>query len=75
MPAPAPAPTAPVLAQAPKARTRNSSKTLKPDLTDVPELLMKCTKISMGTLQGIPKKPLHISISGVDISLESKSVL
>ena len=44
----------------------------RPDLGRVPELFMKCTKITMGSLEGQPKEPLHISLSGVDINMESE---
>ena len=57
-----------------KGRGAITGLVLKPDLTHIPELYMKCTKIAMGSLEGSPNEPLHIAISGVDISLESKYV-
>jgi len=38
----------------------------------VPELYMRCTKITMGSMFGEPKEPLHIALTGVDINMESE---
>lgn len=53
------------------SRRLSSLAANRPDVTRVPELYMRCRGVNFGSLHGLPKEPLHITISGVDINIET----